>query len=247
MINKLSSFVFKLVSRYFLTNFYTTLHITECFTSIQGEGVRQGTPSHFIRLHGCSIKCPWCDSKYSWTEYTMYTYHTIVELFNNFKYSHPNVTNLVITGGEPLEQDIRSLVILGKALGWTVEIETNGLLDSFHHSNKTFFKFIDLFVVSPKLLTSSHITKYTQQGFRQFPCYKTIFKFVAESESDVDKIVSFCNESSIDKSKVWIMPKGITRDDIAKTSAELVSICLCYNLKLSDRFHIMIWGTKRGV
>ncbi len=247
MFKKITTLVFKFIAKYLLTNFYTTLQITECFTSIQGEGIHQGVPSHFIRLHGCSMKCPWCDSKYSWNEYTTYTYNDILELFELLKKSYWNVTNLVITGGEPFEQDIRALIILAKSLGWTVEVETNGNTESFYRRNKTFFQFIDLLVVSPKLLSIPHIVKYKHQAFTWFPFYKTIFKFVAETAEDVDNVITFCTYFNIHKSKIWIMPKGTTRDEIAFNCARVLPRCLHYDIKLSDRFHIMIWGSKRGV
>jgi 7-carboxy-7-deazaguanine synthase len=39
-----------------------TYQVNEIFVSIQGEGVLTGSPATFIRLQGCSVGCPWCDS-----------------------------------------------------------------------------------------------------------------------------------------------------------------------------------------
>lgn len=36
--------------------------VNEIFTSVQGEGYWTGTPATFIRLQGCTVGCPWCDS-----------------------------------------------------------------------------------------------------------------------------------------------------------------------------------------
>ena len=43
---------------------YIPIHETFQET-IQGEGYWSGTPSDFIRLAGCPVKCPWCDTGYS--------------------------------------------------------------------------------------------------------------------------------------------------------------------------------------
>ena len=43
------------------------LPITEIFETIQGEATWTGTPSVFVRLQGCDVGCPWCDTKYSWS------------------------------------------------------------------------------------------------------------------------------------------------------------------------------------
>ena len=55
-----------------INNRYTTLHhtrlkINEMFETIQGEGVKTGVPSVFVRLQGCPVGCPWCDTKHTWT------------------------------------------------------------------------------------------------------------------------------------------------------------------------------------
>lgn len=40
--------------------------VNEIFSSFQGEGVNMGQPCTFIRLQGCNLACPWCDSKNTW-------------------------------------------------------------------------------------------------------------------------------------------------------------------------------------
>ena len=44
-----------------------TLNINEMFETIQGEGAHTGIPSIFVRLQGCPVGCPWCDTKHTWT------------------------------------------------------------------------------------------------------------------------------------------------------------------------------------
>lgn len=36
--------------------------INEIFQTIQGEGVFTGLPAIFVRLQGCPVGCPWCDT-----------------------------------------------------------------------------------------------------------------------------------------------------------------------------------------
>ena len=70
--------------------------------TIQGEGLLQGIPSIFIRLHGCNLSCKWCDTIYE-KEYNEYQFLTIDEILK--KISVYNTKYVVITGGEPLAND----------------------------------------------------------------------------------------------------------------------------------------------
>ena len=40
--------------------------VYERFHSWQGEGTHLGKSAFFIRLHGCPVHCPWCDSAGTW-------------------------------------------------------------------------------------------------------------------------------------------------------------------------------------
>jgi 7-carboxy-7-deazaguanine synthase len=44
----------------------TELPINEVFATVQGEGGFTGAPSIFVRLQGCPVGCPWCDTKHTW-------------------------------------------------------------------------------------------------------------------------------------------------------------------------------------
>ena len=43
------------------------MKISEIFTSVNGEvtGWGQGSLTTFVRLHGCNLKCPYCDARYA--------------------------------------------------------------------------------------------------------------------------------------------------------------------------------------
>ena len=102
------------------------MKVIEIFESIQGEGRWLGTPVTFIRLAGCNLHCPWCDTKESWGD--VGTEMTITEILEKVDSYTPGM--VVITGGEPTIQP--ELMNLAKSLRdytYYVCIETNGTND----------------------------------------------------------------------------------------------------------------------
>ncbi len=101
------------------------LHLTELFTSIQGEGRAQGRPCTFIRLAGCPLRCSWCD-----TEYAREGGDPVGEEALVRRVVEAGVPLVEITGGEPLaQQGTGSLASSLLAHGLEVLCETSGAFD----------------------------------------------------------------------------------------------------------------------
>lgn len=96
--------------------------VNEIFVSVQGEGYWQGTPATFIRLQGCTVGCPWCDTKYTWKRGG--TRMVIPEI-----QARVNTRHVVITGGEPTIWDLDSLISWCDATGRYVQVESSGQQD----------------------------------------------------------------------------------------------------------------------
>ncbi|MGE4486327.1 MAG: 7-carboxy-7-deazaguanine synthase QueE [Synergistaceae bacterium] len=98
------------------------LKVAEIFGSIQGEGPYSGLPATFIRLAGCNLQCPNCDTDY--TGHMLLHSHSIITKVR----LHANHL-VVITGGEPFLQNIGPLVAKLKEHGYHIQIETNGSME----------------------------------------------------------------------------------------------------------------------
>ncbi|QQM14097.1 putative queuosine biosynthesis protein [Vibrio phage pVco-14] len=94
------------------------------FPTIQGEGIFAGHPATFVRLAGCNLQCPACDTEYTQGAALTHPNHVADLVALN---TAPNKL-VVITGGEPLRQNIDDLVSVLIARGFTVQLETNGSL-----------------------------------------------------------------------------------------------------------------------
>lgn len=105
--------------------FELELRISEIFYSIQGEGTRSGKPCVFIRLHGCMLRCTWCDTPYALDLKQggeIMKLNAIIEKTLSF-----GCNFIEFTGGEPLAQNnIIPLIKYFCDLDKTVAIETNG-------------------------------------------------------------------------------------------------------------------------
>ncbi|MEM9538110.1 MAG: 7-carboxy-7-deazaguanine synthase QueE [Cyanobacteria bacterium P01_E01_bin.42] len=100
------------------------LSIHETFQeTIQGEGYWIGSPCDFIRLYGCPVGCPWCDTGYADGGKNIATKkREITDLLAELKSDR-----IVISGGEPFIQP--NLKLLTEAILKTdrkVSIETSG-------------------------------------------------------------------------------------------------------------------------
>ena len=105
-----------------------TLKIVEVFASVQGEGLRQGEPTIFVRFSGCNLRCAFCDTKYAWTAGKERTREEVLAEVRRLRADFPAAW-VCLTGGEPLLQDISGLVRDLKKEGLKVQAETNGTVD----------------------------------------------------------------------------------------------------------------------
>ena len=95
------------------------MQISECFVSLQGEGWFTGTPAAFIRLAGCNLQCPFCDTDF-------HSRQTLSEEEVARWVAQTGMHHVVLTGGEPALQLSPTLIELLHEAGLFVQIETNG-------------------------------------------------------------------------------------------------------------------------
>lgn len=104
-----------------------TLQVHSIFKTIQGEGPFCGTPCVFIRLAGCNLQCPACDTDYTSNRYVMTPDQIASSVTDLQGKLFPML--VVITGGEPFRQHIGELVDKLVRRGHYVQIESNGTMN----------------------------------------------------------------------------------------------------------------------
>lgn len=100
--------------------------VAERFHAPQGEGLYAGTQMAFVRLVGCSVGqkvCQACDTDFDRMDKGkgggLYEAHDIVA------WSNP-ARHVCVTGGEPLDRDVRQLIDTADRAGKLVHLETSG-------------------------------------------------------------------------------------------------------------------------
>ncbi|HAU4893719.1 7-carboxy-7-deazaguanine synthase QueE [Aeromonas hydrophila subsp. ranae] len=123
----------------------TKMHypINEIFQTIQGEGVFTGLPAIFVRLQGCPVGCPWCDTRHTWVvdparevgvqevldcsnESDGWSKMSTEQILASFQQLGYQARHVVITGGEPCLYDLQDLSAALIEAGYQVQIETSG-------------------------------------------------------------------------------------------------------------------------
>lgn len=243
------------------------LRINEIFgVTIQGEGKSVGKEVIFIRTALCNLQCIWCDTPYTWNfEGTKFAHNSdqkyskekeIHEMDNQtiiqkvfqclYDSKKPDVRGIVISGGEPLLQQ-RELVTLIKELknqGFWIEIETNGTIKPTDEITEL----IDQFNCSPKLENSKMVKSKREkpEALKSLSENgKTNFKFVVSNENDVQEIEYLIKTYNMQE--VYIMPLGITRDELAMNSENAKALAEKLQVNFTDRLHITLLGGGRGL
>ncbi len=170
--------------------------------TIQGEGRLAGTPSLFIRLSGCNLRCIWdkgnneysiCDTPHSVFGKVKYKPFEVEKIVAIIKHNLGSIKHIVITGGEPILQ-AKPLTQLCKRIKKEFDvhltIETNGTI-----FDKELAGEIDLFSISPKLSSSNP----TADKIKEFDLVETDVHKTHNSK----RINIECLQSFIDFSKKY--------------------------------------------
>ena len=103
------------------------LRVQDIFPTIQGEGPFSGIPAIFIRLAGCNLACTFCDTDFESRYDNIAAVPEIMKECSRIR-EEQKISVVVITGGEPLLQNILDLIdgLLNTVKIAHVQIETAG-------------------------------------------------------------------------------------------------------------------------
>lgn len=218
--------------------------INEIFgPTLQGEGKYIGCPAIFVRVSGCDLCCPECDTKYAWGDSgaTMMTpgeiVRKVVELAGSI---NPIV---VLTGGNPAMYQLGPVVDGLNRECLRIHVETQGTM------SPDWLVDADLVTISPKMSMGISTTE----------------NFVRYFEGHVDmqlKVVAF-DDASLERALVLhkLMPRipmviqqgwNVLEN---KCAMELDYISMVVlnderskkDIRVLPQLHRIIWGDRHGI
>lgn len=215
--------------------------VNEIFVSIDGEGVRTGLPTVFIRLYGCNLKCSYCDTRYS-CENSEYTEMSLMDILEQvLSYGVPRVT---LTGGEPLiHEGVKDLINSLVVNGIEVNIETNGAVDlsdfwEFRYSSKV------IITMDYKCASSGMEDKMNLWNLKLLQP-KDVIKFVVSNYNELEKMEYILEESEC-KAQPYVSPVFGAIEP--KELVEYILDNKLNNVKVQVQLHKIIWNPNmRGV
>ena len=228
--------------------------VSEIFLSIEGEGIRSGIPSAFVRFAGCNLSCVWCDTPQSLTPSP--TWQTLDEQEIQSTLLALKTRDIVITGGEPLIQleGLEKLSELLKEDDKFISIETNGTIFSRNLS-------ADLVTLSPKLPSAKQENAIKPDVLKKFlASYICELKLVIHDDEDIDAAMELVKNIDLNESvPIILQPNGagIDIEGYRKRLANLIEQTVIkdnshsrffrsYHMRVLPQIQKIAWNSKPG-
>ncbi|TGM02086.1 7-carboxy-7-deazaguanine synthase QueE [Leptospira jelokensis] len=232
--------------------------IHEIYSSISGEGISQGIPTVFVRFAGCSLRCGktetkslWCDTPYALGPNQGET-KTLPAILDEIKaLDKDHGFQILLTGGEPLEGENRtlSISIAESIYSFRKEhnqpypasrVETNG---SERITMDPFF----IFTMDYKLPGSGMENRMDLENFQILEKRHNSLdeiKFVVRDRIDFERSVEVIREQKIQTNILYSPVHG---EVDAKELVEWIKIDNPPKSRLSLQIHKVLWGNQKGV
>ena len=213
-------------------------NVTEIFASIEGEGKRTGYMATFIRLTGCNLRCTYCDTKYSYGEENkVMSEDEIIEEVARYPWKR-----ITLTGGEPLLQNIDSLVHSLALKGYEVNIETNGSIPLLAKRYVKMFYTMDWKCPSSgenNMMSLTNLTKLEKGD---------VLKFVVGNTEDLDEMRRIIREKPLLYLKPLIYVSPVFGEIEPKEIVQYIKDNALEDVCVQVQLHKVIWEPdERGV
>ena len=214
------------------------MRLNDIYPTIQGEGAYSGTPMVVVRLQGCGVGCPFCDTKETWDNdpghrvgsfgeaqgtSPVWTEQPPEEIARLARQTGPTINWALVTGGEPAEQDLEPLVRALHKERFLAALETSGT--ALGHAVALF----DWVTVSPKFdMPGGKIVD------KRAVAVADEIKQVVATQADIDRLSEFLSSVQLKPGViVSLQPVSMQR----KATFMCVDACIQRGWRLSLQLH----------
>jgi len=219
------------------------IKLIEVANTWQGEGPNTGRQMLITRFKYCNRHCEFCDTWIKMKTSTEGSY-SIDDLNEALK----KTKALMITGGEPTMQTDKihhfehTLYMLRNCDYQLANIETNG-----HMVEALIFEIVKLgldqskinIIWSPKIFSESDYKIEKMRIGTIFSNPMVYVKIVADANEWSTKFIRELSAQNYDRNKIYLMPLGVTKEEIAAHWNFCVDLADECNANISSRLHIM--------
>ncbi len=236
-----------------------TFLLNECYASIQGESSLVGTPTVFVRLYSCNLRCAWCDSVYAVEggDYEEVPVADVVERVRQLTAGdgrRGGISHVCWTGGEPLLQ-WRSVARAIEALPahFVHSMETDGEVDLGPFDAAMASQRADgrvRYIMDIKCPGSAMVAKKAYENLRFLRPVDEV-KFVLLDRADYEFARDVVRRNEIPAATILFSPVNpANRVNRGLDATELAGWILedRLDVRLQPQIHKFLWpGQERGV
>lgn len=214
-----------------------SVKLIECLRNTwQGEGVNSGQRVSLFRFKACNRRCQYCDTiiKMRAQQEAAYYIDDLQKILEGEK------TNPLISGGEPtIERHFEDTLKLINNLDYKgfANLETNGynllgILEKIDPSKKINISY------SPKIFNDAELDEEIINS-KIFKDYENVYyKIVYEDNKLIHYYLDILESLNVHH-RVFLMPEGITRENLIMNSGKVFDACEKYRFNFSSRDHII--------
>lgn len=237
-----------------------TFLLSECYASIQGESSLVGTPTVFVRLYSCNLRCAWCDSVYAVEggDYKEVSVRDLVERVKSLTAAgggnRSGIAHICWTGGEPLLQWRSAARAIGDLPAHFVHsMETDGEVDLAPFDKAVAVRRADgrvRYIMDIKCPGSAMVAKKAFENLHLLRSFDEV-KFVILDRADYEFARDVVRQHAIPAETILfspVMPANQIRQGLDAPTLAAWILEDRMDVRLQPQIHKFLWpGKERGV
>jgi 7-carboxy-7-deazaguanine synthase len=225
-----------------------SLDFHSMFYTLQGEGPFAGHRAIFIRLAGCNLQCPGCDTEYTNGRQEVSVDWLLQQVAIQLGEHHKSgpLPLIVMTGGEPLRQTIGPFIKRLYERGFNIQIESNGVFAPDEELDRLLVNNVRhhvTLVVSPKTKRINERTSMLASAFKYVLSHDSVDPNDGLPVMALEHPAStgVARPSTVTNVPVYLNPYDVKDDEVNLANLRAVALsCMRYGYIAGVQMHKLI-------